>query len=76
MTKNSFKIENHLDEFSYCKYVASQQIIIFKQDTFFVDLFIQLIQNLRKVLNNLKKRNVQEDAEISWYFDYSKTLMA
>ena len=76
VTKNNFKIENHLDEFSYCKYVASQQIIIFKQDTFFVDLFIQLIQNLRKVLNNLKKRNIPEDSEISWYFDYSRTLMA
>ena len=41
-----------------------------------MDLFIQLIQNLRKVLNSLKKRNMaDEDPEIRWYFSYCKTLM-
>jgi hypothetical protein len=41
LLSNYFKVENKLDEVSYCKYLASQHIIFFNQDPFFVDLFIQ-----------------------------------
>ena len=48
LTKNTFKVQNRLDEMSYCKYLASQQIIYFKQDVFFVDLYVQLIKQMKK----------------------------
>ena len=41
LLSNSFKVENKLDEVSYCKYLACQHIIFFNQDPFFLDLFIQ-----------------------------------
>ena len=48
-------MENQLDELSFCKYIASHQILTFSQDRFFVDLYIQIITHLKEVytLNKL-----------------------
>ena len=49
LTHNAFRVKNNLDEFSLCKYIASKQIIYFKQAAFFLDMFIQIIKQLKKV---------------------------
>lgn len=75
LTSNTFKVDNHLDEVSYCKYLASQHIIFFKQDSFFVDLFMQLIRTMKRKVDEMTANEVQDDSQPSWYLKYCNTLV-
>lgn len=55
---------------SYCKYLASQQIVYFKQDVFFVDLFIQLIKQMKKKIQILL---IAQDQQ--WYGKYCRIIV-
>ena len=75
LTSNTFKVDNHLDEVSYCKYLASQHIIFFKQDSFFVDLFMQLIRTMKRKVDEMTANEVRDDTQPSWYLKYCNTLV-
>mmetsp|Transcript_9206 Transcript_9206/g.13953 ORF Transcript_9206/g.13953 Transcript_9206/m.13953 type:complete len:98 (-) Transcript_9206:1208-1501(-) len=76
---NTFKMQNNIDEVSYCQYMASQHIIHFNQNSFFVDLILQTIYKVREKVKEFGQNFVNYyklggEVEPTWYLRYSITL--